>query len=241
MKSTIRFRHGIDGSLPAYSLWLACLSSSAALMAAPIGPQAPPQSAAATDSTTVYHIVSDRSELRLLVYRAGLLAAEGHNHVITSQGVSGELHLASATDQSALTLTLPLTSLEVDDPAARAQEGSDFTADVTAADAAATRAHMLGDRMLQAGEFPTITIVSTEVRGELPNVSIDASVTVRSKPYRVTLPATVDIVGNQLTAVGEVTLTHEQLGLTPYSALLNALLVKSEFKARYRLVAASGP
>ena len=53
----------------------------------PVLPAAPAQA-------TRYTIRSDLSDVRFLVYRAGPLAARGHNHVVQAKTITGEIALS---------------------------------------------------------------------------------------------------------------------------------------------------
>jgi hypothetical protein len=53
------------------------------------------------------------------VYRDGLLARFGHNHVIESHAVRESVRLVAPPDQRRFELELPVADLIVDDPGAR--------------------------------------------------------------------------------------------------------------------------
>ena len=76
----------------------------------------------------LYRVDGSRSELRILVYRAGPLARLGHNHVMVNRSLSGTVNLADAPDASEFRLIVPVAGFVVDDAQARHEEGSDFDA-----------------------------------------------------------------------------------------------------------------
>ena len=71
----------------------------------------------------VYRIDSQISDVRLLVYRDGVLSTFGHNHVVSLKDFTGTIHLQPKMAESRLELDIPLDRLIVDDPAVRRQEG----------------------------------------------------------------------------------------------------------------------
>ena len=112
----------------------------------------------------VYRIDPSRSELRLLVYRAGRMERFGHNHVIVNRAVSGWVTLASDGTSAAFSLRVPVAEFIVDDAQSRAQEGADFADEVTVDAKAGTLRNMLSDAVLDGERFPFITMDSVDVR-----------------------------------------------------------------------------
>jgi hypothetical protein len=51
------------------------------------------------------------------------------------------------------------------------------------------------------------------------------------------VPARLELDGDTLTASGRFTLTHAQLGLSPFSVALGALRVREDIEVGYRLSA----
>ena len=106
----------------------------------------------------VYRIDESRSELRILVYRSGPLAHFGHNHVIVNRSVRGTVRLAAAPGESAFSLSLPVAGFVVDDAGARQEEGAAFAAEIPDDAKSGTLRNMLSPAVLDAEEFPMITI-----------------------------------------------------------------------------------
>ena len=77
-----------------------------------------------TNSTT-YSIDSDNSILRVYVGRAGPLARMGHNHFVHTNGLIGEINLASDPVNSTATFAFPVSSFFVDDQAERDRAASE--------------------------------------------------------------------------------------------------------------------
>jgi polyisoprenoid-binding protein YceI len=196
----------------------------------------PPRPAAATvPAGQSYEIVE--SDVTIRVYRDGPLARLGHNHVIASTGVTGRVVLAGPLSRSTLELSLPLDSLTVDEPARRAGAGSDFPDNVTEADREGTRRNMLGPALLDAANFPAVRLASVAVAEREDSLYVTTRVDVAGHVRELVVPVVLEIQGGTLVAHGEVTVTHAELGLVPFSVAMGALRVREDLQVAYRLVA----
>lgn len=184
----------------------------------------------------VYRINPQTSEIRLLVYRDGVLSTFGHNHVVSLQDFTGTIHLQPKLAQSRVELDIPVDRLIVDAAAARRLEGQDFASEPSKEDAAATRTNMLSNALLNARQFPTIKVTGTSGPVDAKNSAmLDLSVQLVGQAIKLTIPATLKLEGDQLEASGAVDLSHRQLGLQPFSALLGSLRVAEQMKFKYRI------
>ena len=135
-----------------------------------------------------YRIDPAQSELKVLVYRAGIAASLGHNHVIVNRALSGWVTVAGAPSAAAFALTVPAADFVVDDAEARSAEGADFSEAVSEDAKAGTAHNMLGAAVLDAADHPAVTVRSlsvTETRGGLEaTVAIEAAGHGRNSPCR---------------------------------------------------------
>ncbi len=184
-----------------------------------------------------YVIDMESSWLHVRVYKTGRLARFGHNHVISSHAIEGTLNLTDDPTRSTLSLQLPLADFVVDDPRWRAQHGEDFPGSIKEADRAGTRINMLSDKLLNVANYPTMRIDSTAIEQRADGLTVQAQVALAGATSTLAFPVTVTIADGVVRASGDVTITHEQLGLTPFSALLGALKVADEIGLSYHLVA----
>ncbi|MGA2187605.1 MAG: YceI family protein [Steroidobacteraceae bacterium] len=203
-------------------------------------PTASPAGAAA------YRIDSARSELRVLVYRAGPMARLGHNHVIVNRALSGWVDAAGTAAAQALSLQVPVAEFIVDDPQAREAEGTDFSQDVTDDARAGTRRNMLSAALLDADRFPAITLRSVAVTpaAQVPGADGHArtwvatlAVQVAGHASKLTVPFTLESAADSMSASGTVVLRQSDLGLIPISVMLGALQVQDELTVEFKLVA----
>ena len=196
-----------------------------------------PPPGAAADPVAEYRVVSDESEFRVLVFSAGALGRLGHNHVISSKALEGRVQVGESPYDSTLELSVPIDSLVVDPPEARAAAGRGFETEVDDADRQGTRENMLGRKLLQAERYPEVRIVSESISGEFPRMTVQARIEVKGSPHVVELPVSVAFHGDRLIAVGRTKISHAELGLDPFTAGFGTLRVANEMIFRYRVVA----
>mgnify|MGYP001256776613 CR=1 FL=1 len=186
--------------------------------------------------TTLYRVDPKASDVRLLVYRDGVLSTFGHNHTVSLKEFTGTIRLQPKLAQSRVELDIPVDKLVVDDAAARGQEGPDFASQPSENDVAGTRTNMLSAALLNAAQFAAIKVTGTSGPVDAKNSAvIDITVQIVGKEIKLTLPATLKLEGDQLDASGETELSHAQLGLKPFSALLGSLRVADQMKFKYRI------
>lgn len=210
-----------------------------------LGPQVPGAPTASTVPLPgkVYRVDQSRSELRILVYRAGPLARLGHNHVLVNRSIHGTANLAEA-GESVFSLDIPAAAFVVDDSQARRDEGADFEGDISDDAKAGTLRNMLSTSLLDADEFPQITLSgSAEVQGMPGAATLTATVLVSVVGHesKLLVPLTLHIDAGRLSATGSLDLRQSALGLTPYSLMLGALQVQDAMTIKFRIVASLSP
>lgn len=220
-----------------WAMLASCLAM-AACRTAPAPRELPPPAAPIAGARVEhFHIDSERSQVLILVYRDGPMAMLGHNHVLSVRALSGEVAMADDIAQASFSLEFPVAAMTIDEPGLRAQLGDDFKATVDAASIDGTRAHMLGEQLLDAAHYPSIRLKSERLRAEADHWLLTLRITVRDHDSTVEVPLTLTSTPDQLSASGEFDLSHAQLGLTPYSVGLGALRVAETIHIRYGLVA----
>ncbi|MGE0030751.1 MAG: hypothetical protein AB7T20_06500 [Steroidobacteraceae bacterium] len=196
---------------------------------------APPARAAQTLPHEAWDVVSSRLEVR--VYRDGPMMQLGHNHVITSDALDGVIELRDPRLQTGFTLDLPLASLVVDDPAARAGAGTEFTAPVPEKDRAGTVHNMLGPAVLDAARQAVLHFTADGLSGGPAEYSARVRVGLRGEERVIDVPLTVSFEGDRLRIHASMRLHHADLGLVPFSVALGALRVRDEIELDCRLEA----
>ena len=184
----------------------------------------------------VFEVVKDQSELRVLIYPAGLLGGFGHSHVISTKDIDGHIEIADL-DALSVELMIPVESFEVDNEALRREEGQAFEKPVPDNAKRGTRKNMLGKEQLDSGNFNTIGVRSNRWSGELPEILVSAEFTVRDQTNVLEFPASVVTSEDQIVVTGNLSLTHGQLGLKPFTAGLGTIRVRDELEIKFRITA----
>lgn len=171
-----------------------------------------------------------------MVYRAGPLANFGHNHVIVSHAVVGLVQMGNSIADSSFSLSVPVESFVVDDAQSRLEEGSDFPGDVPDDAKSGTRRNMLSTAMLNAAEFPEISVKSLALAGTAEAVTADLTLNIAGRESTIFAPFTLQGDANQLTVTGSMQLQQTAIGLTPYSLLHGALQVQDAMLLKFKIV-----
>lgn len=184
----------------------------------------------------LFVIDSLHSEIRLLVYRDGPLARLGHNHVITGK-LAGEIYVAESLASSGFRIEIPVQSLEVDLPGPRSEEGADFASVVSESAREGTRRNMLGAALLDAVQFPEITIQSATLQGSAEQMQVSALILIHGRLQTLHFPAQVQYGKEQIVITSSFSVLQSGLGLQPFSILGGALRVRDAMDIRVRIVA----
>jgi hypothetical protein len=196
----------------------------------------PRTDAAAATAGTVYGIDARQTDIRILVFRAGPLARLGHNHVISAGEVDGTVIVHTPLERSVFELRIPADSLRVDDPAQRREEGADFSTEPTDADVAGTTRNLLGERVLDSARYPTVTVAGRlTTTGDSPSARV--SIRVKGRSTERAVPVALVLDEHRLRVRGTFELSHEELGLAPFSALLGALQVAENLTLKFDVTA----
>ena len=191
-----------------------------------------------------FEVLPRDSLLVVLVYRAGALAAFGHDHIVACRCISGKLYVPGDPAQASFDLRIPVGQLTVDDPTVRAAEHSaDFPADVSQSAQQAVRHNMLTPAVLDAAQYPDIVLRAEGLRhassGKPGDIIARVLVQLRGQSRSIAVPVHYDLRADEVVASGEFPLEQTALGLTPFSTLGGALSVRNSMTVRFRLVARS--
>lgn len=195
-----------------------------------------------------YNVVSGESLLTILVFRGGTLAKAGHNHVIAVHDLSGTVYVPGELLHTSFELRFAVAQLAVDEPELRARAGADFPAEVPESAREGTRHNMLGEALLDAAQFPEITLVSEQIEGGVgaagnpgasagSQVQAHVKITVTNQTHSLTVPVRYQLQNERITADGELPIRQSELGLKPFSAMLGALQVQDEMRVKFHVVA----
>ncbi len=228
------------------SKWLACLcvgllilaGCQSAIVREPEGEVAAPRRPyEPAPGTRQYQVIPEESTARIYLYATGPLASLGHNHVVVTRDMGGEVYLAHSLAESGFFLEIPLAGLDVDPPEVRAEEGEAFSSELSQSDISATRENMLGDRVLNARAHPLISIESVALSGPewLPEVSY--LIRIRGVERHMRMPVAIEQNPDKLVASGYFSLRQSDFGIEPFSVLGGALSVEDQLDIKFRIVA----
>ena len=183
----------------------------------------------------VYQVDAERSDIRVLIYRAGVLSWLGHSHVISVAQLEGTIYVHPELERSRFELLIPVQGLVVDKPLLRREEGDEFSADLSARDIARTRSNMLGKRVLNATQYPTIRLTGTGPTDDGSELLLELSIELLGAVIELQVPTALRLDGDILEATGAFRLSHGDLGMRPFTAMMGGLRVAEEMDFRYRV------
>jgi hypothetical protein len=212
----------------------------AACSAAPRGqaPTPPAAREAPAAGAEVWQVTGSQLEIR--VYRDGPMQKLGHDHLITSDRLTGVIEQREPLGATRIALRLPLDSLVVDDAAARSRAGGVFDAPVPEKDREATRRNMLGERLLDAACQGEILMTVESITGGPRNYEARVRVSLAGGEHVLAAPFELSIDGERLVARADLRLTHADLGLVPFAVALGALRVREDFEVGLTVEARRG-
>ena len=138
-------------------------------------------------------------------------------------------------EQSSFELQIPVQGLVVDDQFLRREEGDEFSTLPTERDIVRTRRNMLSERVLNAEEYPIVKVTGTGPRSDGPGLELKLSIELLGRVVERTVPITLHLDGDILEVTGAFRLSHNELGMRPFSAMMGALRVADQMDLKYRL------
>jgi polyisoprenoid-binding protein YceI len=200
-------------------------------------PTVPPTPSADTRGASVYQVDPGSSQLAILVYRGGKLSRLGHNHVMTSQDVTGRVWVHPEFPRSGFELSFPVAKLVVDDAEARRAAGSDFPPEIPQPDKDGTRKNMLKPEVLDGDSYPEVKLRAAKVGGTLEAPQVTAHITIKDASRDVEVPLKIAVDGAKLRATGEFDILQTDFGIKPFSVALGALEVQDRLHIKFAIVA----
>ena len=184
---------------------------------------------------SAYQVDAERSDIRFLIHRAGALSWLGHSHVISVGQLDGTIRVYPELEQSRFELVIPVQGLVLDDPPLRHEEGDEFSTDLSEHDIARTRKNMLGKRVMNAKQYPIVKLTGTGLRNHGPDLVLELTIELLGRVVELQVPTTLLLDGDVLEATGTFRLSHSDLGMRPFTAMLGALRVAEEMDFKYRV------
>jgi len=177
----------------------------------------------------VFDVDPSRSLVVIEVRRGGSLARLGHDHVIASHNVRGEV----APGDARADVYLRVDELVIDEPELRAEAG--FDTHPTEEAIAGTRQNMLA--AMHAEQHPYALVSVTGVKPDAAGHALEASVTLNGVARVERIPVHIERDAEQLTVSGRLTLEQTHFGIVPVSLFGGALLVQDATAVRFVIYA----
>jgi hypothetical protein len=190
---------------------------------------------AADQGAAVYRIATHDSHLLVHVGRTGRLKNLGHDHAIASEDIDGMVMLSDDPAASRADLVVPLRRLIVDEPGYRARIG--LASDVSESAIEGTTGNMQ-DKVLESAAYPWALVSARFASAQSDPPTLSVSVTLHGTAFDYVVPVALEIEPGQLVIEGDMTMRHEDFGLTPFSAAGGLLRVAEELELEFRIVAA---
>ena len=204
------------------------------------GPSAAGSTITVPASATPFDVDSTKSQLTVLVYRTGPLARLGHNHAITSRQVSGVVWIGSTVAASGFEIRVPVSSLVVDDPVARAAAGPEFPGAVPDDARSGTTANMQRAEVLDAERYPEIDVRAESATGTWQQAVVHATVRLKDMRRDIDVPVELHVEGGTVSASGTFQVRQTDFGITPFSVAGGAVQVADVVDVRFDITATRG-
>jgi len=176
----------------------------------------------------VYQVDPAASLVTIAVRRSGSLAQFGHDHMIASHDVSGNI----APDEQRADLFLPLDTLIVDEPALRAQAGLDTQP--SAEDITGTQRNMQ-DKVLETGRYPYVQIAITGSDAGASPPALRTTVTLHGVTQIVEPDLKIDTKPDTMDVTGTFAIEQSKFGIAPFLILGGAIAVQDRVGISFRL------
>ncbi|MFT6231631.1 MAG: hypothetical protein ACJAZO_002139 [Myxococcota bacterium] len=170
---------------------------------------------------------AETASIHIYTYKAGLLAAVGHDLLLRV----AEFSLETDSDEPAIRGTFDPSSIEV----VNAVSGETEKPSALSADDRKTIIQYIQKNILNVSQHPKINFESTDVYNEDGEWEVEGDLTLHGTTRSITLTAEAD--GDAL--VGEFILNQPAFGIKPFSALMGTLKIKPDVRIVVRMPAAA--
>lgn len=183
-----------------------------------------------------FSVDRDSSEIKILVYKSGILSGLAHNHVIVIKDFTSSI-LWNKEDftKSKAELEIPVKQFIVDDPAYRISEGKDFIKEVSEDDRKEIFNTMLDEDHLYEEKYPEIFIRINGFKGKLPEPSADLEVTLHGVTRKFDLPINLKTGNVSIQAKGELRILQTDFNIKPHSTAFGMIGIEDELTIKFNI------
>lgn len=172
-------------------------------------------------------LVTEVSWLTIEVHKGGFMAKVGHNHILASHQLTGQISRSRTVGQ----VRIPLSTLTIDEPVLRHKLGWEPIDSEYAIQS--TRRNM-NRYVLQSDQFPDALI---DVHCPVPfHDTCQVAITLHGVVQKIEhMPVQIQETKNQVIVTGFYTLLQTDFGIKPFSVLAGGLRVENPVIIRYSL------
>jgi hypothetical protein len=192
---------------------------------------------AARQGAAIYRIQTAESRMLVRVGRTGRLKNLGHDHAIASEDIEGLISINEDPSASRADLLVPLQRLVVDGPEYRAQLGFEDEVSESAIDGTTSN---MQNKVLESALYPWVQVSARFASAQFDPPTLSVSVTLHGATFEYLVPVELQVEPDRLIVNGNMTLQHEDFGLTPFSAAGGLLRVAEALELEFFLVAEIG-
>jgi polyisoprenoid-binding protein YceI len=192
-------------------------------------------------AATAYKVDHARSYLLVIVGKSGAFSFAGHEHAALATEWSFESSIdASNLKDSAVTITIPVSSLIVDTAESRRLAG--LGSGPSPGDVRKVQDTMLGPEVLDARNHPTIVFTSSSVAAGASELRLTGQFRMHGQAREITTPVryTRSPDGGFLFS-GEFQVRQTDFGIKPVSVGMGTVNVKNEVRIRFAVSVLPAP
>lgn len=182
----------------------------------------------------VYKIDTQQSQAIIYVYKGGVLAKLGHNHVVANYNLSG--YILDDVNQVQADITAPLDLLIVDESSLRVQAG--FVSQPTTRDIEGTKQHML-EPVLEAEQYPVVHIHVNKLMANTSGFIALVEFTLHGVTQLLEVPINIKNLANKKIKIsGKFSINQTDFGIKPYAVMGGLLQVQDKVDLTFIILAA---
>ena len=187
-------------------------------------------------TATDYVVDPGDSIVRIYVYSGGLLSFLGHNHIVSTNDIKGDLNYTPPPSLAAhFKITLPVDKLVVDDPEQRKAAGDKFSSQVSDKDRDATWRHMLSSKVLDAERYAKIEIEGDWIEGSPSHGTVAATIDAHGTQREYHVPVDIKMQSGRLLVKGTIHILQTDFGITPLNVAAGLIQVANGLDLRFVL------
>lgn len=182
----------------------------------------------------LFQVDTDMSQILVRVYRGGLMAKLGHDHIIASQNLQGYIRINKQTSECRADFFISLGNLDVDNETFRIAAKLDTTP--SASDIVGTKNNML--KSLEQAKFPFAQLHSSDCSPALSGNTTKVALTLHGVTSELPLEIKFKESGkDQLLVEGRFSILQTDFGIEPFSIMNGLIKVEDRLDLHYLISA----